>query len=267
MPGRETAEMARKDHAPTPCPVAHGLRGRVLLPAPMSAPISTTDRHAYYRAALRGLRFVEHRAPSGRRFGADADALWKGFAGRLDASDRIDLLLRDADTEWPGAFGARATFGLRATAEDEAFGAEWESLDGHAAAKLWAEIGTAAPADVTAVLREVGQAWALSTAPFEVAGLDPTLRIAVSGASAIVAAILAFAAGSDLAWSRQVTVVSDRPAERQLGALAAALLDTGSGTTIVSATEPEARALRFGRALVSGDADEAARSFIAARVG
>lgn len=235
----------------------------------MPASISTADRHAYYRAALRGLRFVEHRAPSGRRFGDDADALWKGFAGRLDASDRIDVLLRDADTEWPGAFGARATFSLRATAEDEAFGAEWESLDGHAAAKLWAEIGAQAPADVATALREVCQAWELAVAPFEVGSLDPTLRLAVSGASAIVAAILAFAAGSDLAWSRQVTVVSDRPAERQLGALAAALLDAGSGTTIVSATDPEAQAqaLRFGRALVSGDADEAAQSFIAARVG
>lgn len=235
----------------------------------MRASISTADRHAYYRAALRGLRFVEHRAPSGRRFGADADALWKGFAGRLDASDRIDLLLRDADTEWPGAFGARATFGLRATAEDEAFGAEWESLDGHAAAKLWAEIGAQAPTDVATVLREVCQAWELAVAPFEVGSLDPTLRLAVSGASAIVATILAFAARSDLAWSRQVTVVADRPAERQLAALAAALLDASGGTTILGAAEPEARAepAPLGRALVSDDADETARRFITARTG
>lgn len=235
----------------------------------MRASISAADRHAYYRAALRGLRFVEHRAPSGRRFGADADALWKGFAGRLNASDRIDLLLRDADTEWPGAFGARATFGLRAMAEDEAFGAEWESLDGHAAAKLWAEIDAQAPADAATVLREVCQAWELAVAPFEVGSLDPTLRIAVSGASAIVATILAFDARSDLAWSRQVVVVTDRPAERQLGALAVALLDASSATTIRGAAEPETggEPTPFGRALVSDDADEAARRFIAARMG
>lgn len=235
----------------------------------MPVSISASDRRAYYRAALRGLRFVEARSPSGRRFGADADALWKGFAGRLDASDRIDLLLRDADTEWAGAFGARAAFGLRATAEDEAFGADWESLDGHAAATLWAESGNEAAADVAAMVREICEAWELRIEPFEVEALAPTQRIAVSGASAIVATIVAFAGEADLAWSRQVCVISDRPAERQLAALAAALLDAGDGTTLLSAADPQAQAetKSFARALVSDDADEAARSFISARMG
>lgn len=235
----------------------------------MPAAISVTERHAYYRAALRGLRFVEARSPSGRRFGADADALWKGFAGRLDAADRIDLLLRDADTEWPGAFGARATFELGATAEDEPFGTDWASLDGHAAAKLWAEACAQAPKDVPAVLREVCGVWELAVEPFEVGSLDPTVRLAVAGPSAIVAAIEAFAAGSDLAWSRQVTVVADRPGERQLAALAAALLDAGDGTTILGTAPPADgdEPVPFGRALVSNDAEEAARAFIAARMG
>lgn len=38
---------------------------------------------SYYRAALTALRFVEARRPTGRRFGAEADALWASFAGGL----------------------------------------------------------------------------------------------------------------------------------------------------------------------------------------
>ncbi|NVL83835.1 hypothetical protein [Escherichia coli] len=62
---------------------------------------------AFYEASLRKLRFVEARSPTKRRSGADADALWKSFKGHLTASDRLDLLLRDADIEHGGAFGAR----------------------------------------------------------------------------------------------------------------------------------------------------------------
>src|SRR5690606_19270262 len=81
--------------------------------------------------------FVEARHPTGRRFGADADALWKTFAGGLKTSDRIDLLLRDADATWWGAFGARATFGLRAVAEDDAFGPAWVALEPMDGERMW----------------------------------------------------------------------------------------------------------------------------------
>jgi hypothetical protein len=45
----------------------------------MSASTSILERLAYYRSALRALQLVEARAPTGRRFGANADALWKGL--------------------------------------------------------------------------------------------------------------------------------------------------------------------------------------------
>lgn len=73
---------------------------------------------AYYRGALTGLRHVEARQPTGRRFGAEADARWASFRGDLTTADRIDLLIRDADAQWPGAFGARSVFARRAVAED-----------------------------------------------------------------------------------------------------------------------------------------------------
>ncbi len=73
---------------------------------------SPAERVAYYQAALRCLQFVEKRKPTGRRFGSEADARWASFKGELTTSDRIDLLLRDADTEWLGAIGARTVFGL-----------------------------------------------------------------------------------------------------------------------------------------------------------
>lgn len=75
------------------------------------------------------LRFVESRRATKRRFGPDADATWTAFRDDFGTSARIDLLLRDADTQWPGAFGARSVYGLAAVAEDEAFGAAWMPLD------------------------------------------------------------------------------------------------------------------------------------------
>ena len=71
---------------------------------------------SYYEGALWALRFIEARRPTRRRFGAEADATWAAFRGDLGASARIDLLLRDADTQWPGAFGARSVYDLAAVA-------------------------------------------------------------------------------------------------------------------------------------------------------
>jgi hypothetical protein len=104
-------------------------------PAPDSS-----SKAAYYQAALRGLRFVEQRSPTGRRFGADADARWMALRGHLTAADRLDLLLRDADAQWPSAFGARSVFALRAVAEDDPFGAAWEPLDPVDADALWRSV-------------------------------------------------------------------------------------------------------------------------------
>jgi hypothetical protein len=60
----------------------------------------------YIEGALRLLQYVETRRPTGRRF--DADARWSSFRGDLETVDRIELMLRDADAEWPGGFSAVA---------------------------------------------------------------------------------------------------------------------------------------------------------------
>jgi hypothetical protein len=80
----------------------------------------------YVDGALRLLQYVEARRPTGRRFGADADARWSSFRGDLETVDRIELMIRDADAEWPDGFGARAVFAMQGVAEDEPFGSQWE---------------------------------------------------------------------------------------------------------------------------------------------
>src|SRR5690606_2120835 len=178
----------------------------------MRTEISSADRATFYLTALRLLRFADQRAPTKRRFGPDADALWKDFAGGLKTSDRIDILLRDADTEWPGAFGARATFGLRAVAQDDAFGADWASLPPMDGERVWKDaLASEVPATVDAAIDRLCVAWELAVAAFELPKVTAGTRLLVGGASAIAAAIRAFAANPDLRWSEQVVVVADRP--------------------------------------------------------
>ncbi|MFZ6186176.1 hypothetical protein, partial [Nannocystis pusilla] len=127
----------------------------------------------YLLSALTALRFLDERTGR-RRFGPDADARWRAFAGEdlaeartadtrarvlLDV-DRIELLLRDADAQWPGGFGARVVFDLPAVAQDDAFGAEWDSLsDGFS---LWRE-ATAAPLapDLPRLLDRLAAIWGI----------------------------------------------------------------------------------------------------------
>ena len=221
----------------------------------MSA-ITSAERATYYLTALRLLRFAEARSPTGRRFGADADALWKDFAGGLKTSDRIDILLRDADTEWPEAFGARAVFGLRAVAEDDAFGAEWVSLEPVDGERVWKDAMRAElAASMDAAIEQLGAAWELGFVPCTVPRLTATSRVLVCGAGAIVAAVRTFAANPDLSWTQQVVVVADRPAERQLAASAAMLLNTTRATALRGSDDPRGAAKFTGYlALVSDDA-------------
>lgn len=199
------------------------------------------SRRLYYTAALTGLRFVDWRSGQRRRFGEDADGRWQQLAGDLHLADRIDLLLRDADAQWPAAFGARSVFDLPEVAEDDAFGADWLPLDDEDALVLWQDIAAQPPAaDLPAFLRRIFAAWDTPFTPIPLPELTPTSRWLLVTPDAVASAILAFAAGSDLAWSDQVVVAVPSPLNltaqaharapltraltRQLAAMAPALL-------------------------------------------
>lgn len=218
---------------------------------PMSLAIAA-DVRAYYTAALAGLRFVEARRPTGRRFGSEADARWTGFRGDLTTADRLDLLLRDADAEWPGAFGARTTFAEPAVAEDESFGPAWPGLEPIDAEEVWrTSLAAAEPKDLSALLSAWSTAWEAKLSPTEVGTVSTVDRLVVAGASAIAATLGAFVGRSDLAWSEQVTVVATPPAHRQLAVFATAVLNGTKPTVVV--THGQAHAL-IGRTIISADA-------------
>ncbi len=102
----------------------------------------------------------EQRRPTKRRFDAEADAKWAAFRGGLTRADRTDLLIRDADAEWPGAFGARRVFALGGGSEDEPFGSGWEPLDPSDAEQIWSEVeAERASDDPRELLSRVARAW------------------------------------------------------------------------------------------------------------
>ncbi|NUP07972.1 MAG: hypothetical protein HOW73_18150 [Polyangiaceae bacterium] len=196
------------------------------------------DRARYYEAAMRALQFVERRSPTGRRFGADADARWGAFRGNLTTADRMDLLLRDADAQWPSSFGARNVFALRAAAEDEAFGAEWLPMDPVDAEELWRRvIAEPPPSAVKDALVAAAATWELKLAPVETAPVGAAEKLIVAGPSAIATLIGLFATGSDLDWADQVIVVATPPAHRQLAALAGALLNATKPSALMTPDE------------------------------
>jgi hypothetical protein len=217
------------------------------MPAPTVA-----ETRAYYTVALTGLRFVEVRRPTGRRFGSDADARWVGFRGDLTTADRLDLLLRDADAEWPGAFGGRTVFAEPAVAEDDAFGSAWPGLEPVDAEEVWrTTLAGREPRDIDGLLAAWSIAWGLSLSAIDVGALSTVDRLLIAGPSAIAAAIRAFAGRDDLAWTEQVVVVATPPAHRQLASFATAALNATKPTVV--ATHGQAHSL-VGRAFVSPDA-------------
>lgn len=230
-------------------------------------PGEATERTSYYRSALHLLQFVEHRAPTQRRFGSQADALWSAYAGALDVRDRLELLLRDADAQWKGAFGARTTFNLTAVAEDDAFGPEWELLDGVQAGSLWRDLERDKPAgDVGQLLAKLDKVWGRKPKGFELPKISPSSRLVVAGVDATVAVIGRFLADRDLSWADQVVVIADAAMPRQYAAAAIALLDIDLGNRprpLVSSEEAEERAKELGQGrtmLVSADAEPQAKA-------
>lgn len=203
--------------------------------------ISHADISSYYRGARVALQFVETRRAVGQRFGTAADARWRAFAGSpseasLTAAARLDLLIRDADAEWPGALGARTVFALSQVAEDEAFGPEWVGLDGAYAEELWREpLPPAASAEEA--FESLAGLWKLALSSQTLPPIDAADSILAAGPSAFAALATLFAARKDLDWAAQVTCVATLPAHRQLAGLAAVVAEATNAASVVSASE------------------------------
>lgn len=210
----------------------------------------------YVRGALRLLQYVEAKRPTGRRFGADADARWSSFRGDLETVDRIELMIRDADAEWPGSFGARTVFAMQGVAEDEPFGSQWKGLDPVAAEELWRSVkAEPAPTTVAGVLASIASAWGVTMTAQHSGPVTPTDHLVVVGPSAIAAIIEVFATGAALDWAEQVVVVASAPAARQLAAAATALLNASRPATILAASDTAPTRKRGARLVASADAD------------
>jgi hypothetical protein len=219
---------------------------------------------AFYEASLRALRYVEARSSTGRRFGPDADAMWRTFRGHLTAADRIDLLLRDADVEYPGAFGARVAFSLRGVGEDDAFGSSWQRLPPTDADTLWRRfLAEPVAADPSAAISACASALGISIRPRELPKLTANTRLLLAGPGAIASVAAAFANERDLAWADQVTCVATPPAHRQLAVLSAALLGA-KPTVLFAAAESLPASAHFDHRLASDDADAVDRAVVEA---
>lgn len=234
----------------------------------LSVMLDHADKSAYYASALAGLRFVEHRRPSDRRFGRDADARWNAFKGHLHTIDRIDLMVRDADAQWPRSFGARTVFGFRAVAEDDAFGAEWQPLDPVHAEELWrSTLAQPSPTDVRSALAACANAWQLKLTPTNVGAIGPADKLLVVGPSAVATAVEAFSNASGLDWADQVMVVATPPAHRQLAALAGALLNLTRAPQLFSPKLDPAMKAKGRRLILSPDADAGDAEWARAQAG
>jgi hypothetical protein len=232
----------------------------------VTSPVTPQDRSAFYGAALLGLRALDARESTPRRFGTDAEARWTQFAGALGAGDRIDFLLRDAAGTWGAAFSPSECFGFFGLADDEPFGPDWGGIDDHAAKRLLAE------PDAPATLEHIAYGLGVKAASVPVPPVRPSTKLVVAGGTAIVSIAKRFAEDKALSWTDQVVVVADKAAWRQLAGLAAVLLGARGRTALVRPTEGADSALRaagfahLDAAVVSPDAEPEAAE-LAQRMG
>jgi hypothetical protein len=228
--------------------------------------VTAQDLSTFYGAAVLGLRALDAREPTPRRFGADAEARWTQFAGALGAGDRIDILLRDAAGTWGAAFSPSECFGIFGLAADEPFGPDWGGVDDHAAKRLLAEPAAAA------TLEHIASGLGVKAPGIPVPPVTPSTKLIVAGGAAIVSVAEVFAENRALSWTDQVLVVADKPAWRQVAALAAVLLGARGRTALVRPAEGAEGALRaagfahLDAAVVSPDAEPEAAE-LAHKVG
>ena len=196
------------------------------------------DLAAFYRSAVLGLRALDARETTPRRFGADAEARWKQFAGALGAGDRIDILLRDAAGTWGAAFSPSECFDFFGLADDEPFGPDWRGIDDQAAKRLLVE------SDAPVTLEHIADGLGVNAASVPVLPVTPSTKLVVAGGTAIVSVAMVFAENKTLSWTDQVLVVASKAAWRQLAGLAAVLLGARGRTALIWPTEGAHSALR-----------------------
>lgn len=232
----------------------------------MTKALSSLDVAAFYAAAVLGLRALDSRETTPRRFGPDADARWNAFAGALGVSDRIDTLLRDAAGTWGAAFSPADCFEMFGLADDEPFGPDWSSIDDAAAKRLLVA------ADASATLEGVATVLGVKAERVEVPHITPSTKLVVAGGAAVVGVAHVFRASSALSWTDQVVVLASKPAWRQLAGLAAVLLGARGRTALLRPGDAATSALRsagfahLDAAVVSRDAEPEA-SELAQKVG
>ncbi len=194
----------------------------------MTTPLTAQDRASFYAAAVLGLRALDARGPTARRFGSEADARWTQFAGALGAGDRLDILLRDAAGTWGAAFSPSECFGFFGLADDEPFGPDWGGIDDHAAKRLLAELDRRPRPSSTSPT-----ALGVKAASVAVPPLTPSTKLVVAGGAAIVAVAKAFAENRRSRGPIRSSSSPTAPAWRQLAGLAAVLLGARGRTVIV----------------------------------
>lgn len=232
----------------------------------MTGPLTFEQRLAFYSAAMLGLRALDARETTARRFGPDAEARWAQFAGALGAGERLDILLRDAAGKWGAAFSPSECFGLFGLADDEPFGPDWDGIDSPAAKRLLTDVSDAATID------QVATALGVKATSVLVPPLTPSTKLVVAGGAAIVAVAKAFADNRALSWTDQVVVAAALPAFRQLAGLGAVLLGARGRTALIHPTGDTDGVLRragfahLDAAVVSPDAEPEAAE-VAWKVG
>jgi len=183
----------------------------------VTSPLTSGERSAFYSAAVLGLRALDARERTPRRFGSEADARWSQFAGALGHGDRLDILLRDAAGTWGAAFAPSDCFGFFGLADDEPFGPDWSGIDDRAAKCLLAE------PEAPATLEHIAYGLGVKAASVPVPPLTPSTKLIVAGGAALVAVAKAFSENAALSWTDQVVVVADKAAWRQPNRFAGAV--------------------------------------------
>lgn len=213
------------------------------------------DVRRYYAASVLGLRALEQAEGRQRRFGAEADARWERFRGKLGEGDRLLMLIRDASAPWGVAFAASRVFQIPGVAADDPFGPHWNQVNDSEARRYLST-------DETLTLEGCANTLQIDIRPVELPEIRPSSQLAVAGGAAILAVARHFQGRADLDWTRQVEVVADRPAHRQLAGLASLLVGAVRPCPVHSAsgyTHSDERTV-----VVSADAETASAAALGA---